>query len=125
MSFNCQTTTSEAKISIAESSPNPASATERASSAAMITKTEPTTFQPSVVYSSSSPLWIRLAESGWAAMTSFWRVIHKELINLIGELSTRTPGFRPGGRCTTVGFHDAGIKRFSGVPDRTTLALHT
>jgi hypothetical protein len=52
---SCQTTTTEAKISISESRPNPASATDRAARAASATTTVPTTFQPSVTYSRRSP----------------------------------------------------------------------
>src|SRR5512132_916098 len=55
MSWSCQTTTSEARISISESSPNPASATERATTAAARTTPDPTTFQPSVAYSRPRP----------------------------------------------------------------------
>ena len=47
--------TSDATISTSESSPKPASPTERARTAAVITTTEPTTFQASVAYSSRSP----------------------------------------------------------------------
>jgi len=49
------TTTTEAKISIRESNPKPARATERAVSAAMATTTTPTTFHPSVTYSRRRP----------------------------------------------------------------------
>jgi hypothetical protein len=44
-------TTVDAPISISESRPNPASATDRAAIAAMASTTIPTTFQPSVAYS--------------------------------------------------------------------------
>ena len=53
--FNCQTTITEAKISIRESRPNPARATERASMAAVTTTTVPTMFHASVMHSSSNP----------------------------------------------------------------------
>ena len=53
--LSCQMTTSEAPISIRESSPNPARATEAAASAAAITTIALTTFQPSVAYSSTRP----------------------------------------------------------------------
>src|SRR6478672_12257200 len=49
------TTTSEAKISTPESSAKPAKATERAATAATRLTTMPTTFHPSVTYSSRSP----------------------------------------------------------------------
>jgi hypothetical protein len=50
-----QITTVEAPISISESRLNPASATDRAVIAAMARITMPTTFQPSVRYSSTNP----------------------------------------------------------------------
>jgi len=46
------TTTTDAKISIRESRPNPASATDRAESAAMSRTIVATTFHPSVAASS-------------------------------------------------------------------------
>jgi hypothetical protein len=54
--FSCQTTTSDATISISESSPKPASAIDRATTAAASTTTLPTTFHPSVAYSSRKTL---------------------------------------------------------------------
>src|SRR5438034_7806719 len=53
--LSCQTTTADAAISIKLSSPKPASATERAATAAARTSTLPNTFQASVAYSSRSP----------------------------------------------------------------------
>src|SRR5438046_8754972 len=55
LSVNCQTTTVEARISIKESRPKPARATECAASAAIASTPTPTTFHPSVTYSSHSP----------------------------------------------------------------------
>ena len=52
---NSQTTTVEAPISISESKPNPASATDLALTAATARTTMPITFQPNVVYSSANP----------------------------------------------------------------------
>jgi hypothetical protein len=52
---NSQTTTTEAAISISESNPKPANATDRADTAAMANTTIPTTFQPSVMYSNAKP----------------------------------------------------------------------
>ena len=49
------TTTTEAPISISESSPNPASATDRAATAVMASTTMPTAFHPSVRYSNQNP----------------------------------------------------------------------
>ena len=50
-----QITTVDAPISISESRPNPASATDRAETAAMARITIPATFQASVAYSSANP----------------------------------------------------------------------
>jgi hypothetical protein len=50
-----QITTVDAPISISESSPNPASATDRAEIAAMASTAIPATFQASVAYSRAKP----------------------------------------------------------------------
>jgi hypothetical protein len=50
-----QITTMEAPISISESNPNPANATDRAMLAVMARTTTPTMFQPSVAYSRAKP----------------------------------------------------------------------
>jgi hypothetical protein len=50
-----QITTADAPISISESSPNPASATDRAAATATASTMIPATFQPSVTYSSTNP----------------------------------------------------------------------
>ena len=55
MPDSSQITTTEAPISISESSPKPARATERAASAATTSTAIPTTFHASVAYSSRKP----------------------------------------------------------------------
>ena len=67
--LSCQTTTIEAPISIRESRAKPASATEPARVAAVATMITPTTFQPSVMYSSSRPL-----RSSWARCSAVLRL---------------------------------------------------
>src|SRR3984885_7491979 len=54
-------TTVDAPISISESRPNPASATDRAAIAAMAKMTMPATFQASVTYSKTKPRRSRAA----------------------------------------------------------------
>jgi hypothetical protein len=61
------TTTSEAPISMSESRPNPASATDLAASAATASTTIPTRFQPSVANSSAKPARIIRASTVDAA----------------------------------------------------------
>jgi hypothetical protein len=53
--LSCQTTTTEAMISISESAPKPANATEPATTSARTNTTVPTTFHASVTYSSARP----------------------------------------------------------------------
>ena len=53
--LSCQTTTTDAKISMALSSPKPVSADELVRTAAIRMMTVPTTFQPRVAYSSQMP----------------------------------------------------------------------
>jgi len=72
-----QITTVDAPISISESSPNPARATERAAIAANASTTMPTTFQASVTYSRTNPRrsrTLRSTSSAEADVTrSFWQ----------------------------------------------------
>src|SRR5690348_4795917 len=63
-------TTVLAPISISESSPNPARATDRAASAAMARTTIPATFQASVAYSSAKPRRSKAFRSGSVTATS-------------------------------------------------------
>lgn len=60
---SCQTTTTDAKISMRESRPKPARATDWARHAAVGTTATPTTFQPSVAYSSQTPRRASAGES--------------------------------------------------------------
>jgi hypothetical protein len=53
---SCQITVADAPISMIESSPNPANATELVLTAATSRRTPPTAFQASVPYSSSTPV---------------------------------------------------------------------
>src|SRR5581483_7021124 len=60
----------DAPISISESRPNPASATDRAEAAAMASTTIPATFQASVTYSRAKPRRSRALRAGLAAGTT-------------------------------------------------------
>src|SRR6185437_13232837 len=65
-----QITMVDAPISISESRPNPASATDRAAAAAIARITIPATFQPSVTYSSAKPRRSRVPRTGSSAGTT-------------------------------------------------------
>jgi hypothetical protein len=63
-----QITTVDAPISMSESSPNPASATDRAAMAAIARTATPITFQPSVTNSRAKPRRSKAAQAASSMM---------------------------------------------------------
>jgi len=87
--LSCQTTITEAKISITESIPKPANATERAAKAAPSTIQHPTRFQPSVAYSSASPRRVSIA------LLSLW--VHAATLTPLMETTLLRASLIPAG----------------------------
>jgi hypothetical protein len=112
-----QITTAEAPISIRESSPNPASATDRAEIAATVSTAMPTMFQASVVYSRAKPRRSRPARVVSSAMVTVRVSQHGTLRRPRPRLGIMPPGdlvhWLPGGAATGVSSRGAG--RPSGV----------
>ena len=77
---------------MSESRPNPASATDRAETAAMARMMIPATFQPSVTYSSTKPRRSSAARSGSPAETMTAPFPARSVIPVIAATGTAARG---------------------------------